>query len=282
MDPEYLVLLRDHLTGPLHGSQLRHVYAIDHDQNSHVLLFHLSTTALRKMRAHPYVALVEAKQGATDLPKVCNSPTDNNLSTRLQCSGKEIAVSARFIDIAVEQPNAGGRRTVTLLEYKGGFYIALPTDNPSVSTYKCPTRLQGTMSDIVTTWFAIRFNPQDLTVNTGDYTFVTSTGYNTHHKDMGPDAATHVPFATCFGCEASQRDDGRAVVDLHGTPFVVLDNQFKFAGYFAYGTWTYSNNAQLVDLTGGGYCGWTAPLAAADNENMACNGGWHLQLGLLL
>jgi hypothetical protein len=31
-----------------------------------------------------------------------------------------------------------------------------------------------------------------------------------------------------------------------------------------------------------GYCGWTAPLAAADNENMACNGGWHLQLGLLL
>jgi hypothetical protein len=29
------------------------------------------------------------------------------------------------------------------------------------------------MSDIVTTWFAIRFNPQDLTVNTGDYTFVT-------------------------------------------------------------------------------------------------------------
>jgi len=80
------------------------------------------------------------------------------------------------------------------------------------------------MSDIETTWFAIRFNPQDLTVNTGDYTFVTyacrapafareyirvlivvgpatirSTGYNTHHKDMGPDAATHVPFATCFG-----------------------------------------------------------------------------------
>ena len=29
------------------------------------------------------------------------------------------------------------------------------------------------MSDIETTWFAIRFNPQDLTVNTGDYTFVT-------------------------------------------------------------------------------------------------------------
>jgi hypothetical protein len=27
---------------------------------------------------------------------------------------------------------------VTLLEYKGGFYIALPTDSPSVSTYKAP------------------------------------------------------------------------------------------------------------------------------------------------
>jgi hypothetical protein len=30
-----------------------------------------------------------------------------------------------------------------------------------------------------------------------------------------------------------------------------------------------------------GYCGWTAPVKAADNESLACNGGWHLQLGLL-
>jgi hypothetical protein len=83
----------------------------------------------------------------------------------------------------------------------------------------------------------------------------------------------------------------------------------QYSGYIAYGTWTYSNNAQLVDLTGGvpasppsfrvafavpteitdfgvmgefkGYCGWTAPVKAADNESLACNGGWHLQLGLL-
>jgi hypothetical protein len=27
------------------------------------------------------------------------------------------------------------------------------------------------MADIVTRWFAIRFNPEDFTVNTGDYTF---------------------------------------------------------------------------------------------------------------
>jgi len=68
-------------------------------------------------------------------------------------------------------------------------------------------------------------------------------------------------------------------VDLHGTPFVVLANQFKvrpdhlpllslmigpfnslslffldnlqFAGWLAFGTWTYSNNAQLINLTGG-------------------------------
>jgi hypothetical protein len=59
------------------------------------------------MRAHPYVALVETKQGAT----VCNSTADN-LSSRLQCSGKEIAVSARFVDIAVEQ--VGAHRTLGL------------------------------------------------------------------------------------------------------------------------------------------------------------------------
>jgi hypothetical protein len=62
------------------------------------------------MRAHPYVALVEAKQGATDLPKVCSSTEDTNLSSRLQCSGKEIAVSARFVDIAVAQ--VGAHRTL--------------------------------------------------------------------------------------------------------------------------------------------------------------------------
>jgi hypothetical protein len=28
------------------------------------------------------------------------------------------------------------------------------------------------MSDIVTTWFAVRFDPANFTVNTGDYTFV--------------------------------------------------------------------------------------------------------------
>jgi hypothetical protein len=83
--------------------------------------------------------------------------------------------------------------------------------------------------------------------------------------------------STTSGCEAPRRDDGRAVVDLHGTPFVVLANQFKvrpdhlpplfddlivqlslffmgnlqFAGWMAFGTWTYSNNAQLINLTGG-------------------------------
>jgi hypothetical protein len=56
------------------------------------------------MRAHPYVALVEVKQGAADLPtKVCDSTADNSLSGRLQCSGTKVAVSARFVDVAVEQ-----------------------------------------------------------------------------------------------------------------------------------------------------------------------------------
>lgn len=204
------------------------------------------------------------------------------LRHRLVCRlWNDIVLAAHFADVTVREPEAASSAVVRLLKYKGGLYITLPTRKRNVSSYKLPSRERYTnMTDIVTRWFAIRFNPETFVVNTGDYTFAKSTGYNKHHAGEGPFTTTHVPFATCFGCEAPSKDDGTAVVDLRGTPFAV-PNKFDFGGYIANGTWTYSHRAQVVQLTGGGYCGWTAPVEVAKNEHLACNGGWHLTLSLV-
>jgi hypothetical protein len=60
---------------------------------------------------------------------------------------------------------------------------------------------------------------------------------------------------------------GGANIDLTGTPFEVAPDQFVAKGYLPNGTIQYSSGNQVVNVTGGGNCGWTGPLAADNPFN---------------
>jgi hypothetical protein len=106
-------------------------------------------------------------------------------------------------------------------------------------------------ADLRTAFTRVRIDPKTLVVDIDDLTFSTSTGEVNHG---GP--VTTMPYAVAEGC--STEVDGVANIDLVGTPFKVID-PFCTTGADADGGVVFSSNDQVVDLTGGGYCGWTGP-----------------------
>jgi len=155
------------------------------------------------------------------------------------------------------------------------FYLDLPNEN--FASYTAPSRnINGSKPITIKSVFKkVRFDPWTLKIHTGDWTHATNTGYINHYKPK-PD---RVPFGTAFGCEGTNKDDGIAKIDLRGTPYAVSD-KFTNRGYMSAGSVKVSENGQVVDLRGGGYCGWIAP-DEAKNETQAHEGGWYIQLVLL-
>ena len=66
-----------------------------------------------------------------------------------------------------------------------------------------------------------------------------------------------------MSCDAT--DSGVANIDLTGTPFAVATGEFLQGGFASSGSSTYSSNKRVVNLTGGGYCGWTCASQATFN-----------------
>ena len=122
-------------------------------------------------------------------------------------------------------------------------------------------------STVNTNWSKIRFNPLTLLVNTGDYLFSTSTGYISHQN------TSRVPFGTARDCYNWGSSYGQANVDLRGTSFAVNDT-WSLGGFQAAGTSNFSFNDQVVNVTGGGYCGWNHVTGTGDPTA----GGFYLTL----
>jgi hypothetical protein len=158
-------------------------------------------------------------------------------------------------------------------EGQGFYYIDLVYEN--FSTYKIPNRKPWGEEDkdVVTKWYKIRFDPETMLVHTGDFTYTDSEGYCGHFKEL-PDK---IPFGTAFGCESTSYADGTAKIDLRGTGYAV-DDTFNHSGYYSAGNATYSHNDQVVDLVGGGYCGWIAPSKCYGDETKSHLGGWYIKL----
>ena len=106
-------------------------------------------------------------------------------------------------------------------------------------------------SGLTTNYTKVRFYPSDLTVDTTDTTFSTSSG----SKSFGPNTLYSNSFADAGDCRGSGSETGTANVDLTGTAFAVAANQFSAQGWYPAGTATYSAANQIVNLTGGGDCG---------------------------
>lgn len=139
-------------------------------------------------------------------------------------------------------------------------YISLADTGTDVnfSQYTAGGASPGT--NVRTTFTKVRVDPSTLTVDLGDLTFSSSTGSLRH----GGAAVTSMPYATAMSCVAAQNAAGVGNIDLQNTPFQVNDS-FPLGGYLPAGGAKVSQNNQLVDLSGGGYCGWIMPAPGAFN-----------------
>ncbi|MFH1723764.1 MAG: thrombospondin type 3 repeat-containing protein, partial [Elusimicrobiota bacterium] len=147
-------------------------------------------------------------------------------------------------------------------------YLSLVNTGPGInySQYTAGGAVPGT--DVVTHYAKIRFDPATLIVDIGNRTFASSTG-QVHH---GGKPVTWMPYGTAEGCNWGPH--GRGNIDLRGTPFRVHDEFYRWGwaegggsvsdldGPVPLDTTTappvYRVSSQVVDLTGGGYCGGTS------------------------
>ncbi|MBN1138299.1 MAG: tandem-95 repeat protein [Anaerolineae bacterium] len=127
-------------------------------------------------------------------------------------------------------------------------------------------------TNVRTTYDRVRIDPYTLLVDIGDQTFAHSMGSLTH----GTIVVTSMPYGVAADCLDWGSDDGVANIDLRGTPFAVSE-PFLLGGYEAAGQAVFNASSQVVDLVGGGYCGWIQPdpyLSAPYNDQ----GGFQLDL----
>jgi hypothetical protein len=122
-------------------------------------------------------------------------------------------------------------------------------------------------TSVRTAYSRVRFDPITMQVDIGDQTFATSTGSLSH---SGSDPVTSMPFGVAVSCSSSPSGVGN--INLAGTAFSVADTFCSTLGGA-----TISGDAKNVDLTGGGFCGWTAPSPCPYNPFNA-TGGYRLDL----
>ncbi|ACY15569.1 S8 family serine peptidase [Haliangium ochraceum] len=122
-------------------------------------------------------------------------------------------------------------------------------------------------TNVRTSYTRVRIDPADMSIVIVDKTFSTSTG----SLDHGGTAVDRMSYAIAMSCDSS--DSGVANVDLRGTPFAI-DGEFCQGGFNSVGGTTVSANDQVADLTGGGFCGYTAPVVPGAPN---CPGGFNDQ-----
>jgi len=158
-----------------------------------------------------------------------------------------------------------------------GCYIVLnkTSETDNYSMYFIQYYTYGGNDSTLTTWFSrLRYNTTTGKVNTSDYTYSNSTGYEGKHGTY------QLPYGRAMDCEYDSSDQGKGRIDLTGTPFAVNDT-FSNSGFDSVGSAVFSSNNQIVDLTGGGFCGWTAPTSIVTNEILVFYGGWDLTLSII-
>ena len=130
-------------------------------------------------------------------------------------------------------------------------------------------------TNVRTNYTRLRIDPKTLIVDVDDQAYSTSSGM----FDFSGTHVTSMPFAAAMNCTNPVVATGIGNIDLQGTVFAVPPNSFALNGNAPAGSATYSANNQVVDLTGGGACGWIAPLVSQPPLNMT--GGASLPLQYL-
>jgi hypothetical protein len=133
-------------------------------------------------------------------------------------------------------------------------YLTLWNQGQNYAQYTAGGASSGT--DVRTHYSRVRLLPDTLQIDISDQRYSSSTGSLTH----GATEVTSMPYGVAMDCLNLGSNQGVARIDLRETPLVVSDT-FMTCGYYPAGSWTFSEEHQVVDLTGGGYCGWVQPAA---------------------
>ncbi|WP_216092895.1 GON domain-containing protein, partial [Candidatus Marithrix sp. Canyon 246] len=134
-------------------------------------------------------------------------------------------------------------------------------DHYNYSLYKSGGARTG--KDVVTHYTKIRINPETLIVDTTDTTFSSTTGKLYYNNKV---AATYAQYGIAADCITSFSAKGKANIDLTETPFKIHDNLIfdpnnsSGKSWRGKGTSVFTKNRQIVNTTGGGYCGANYPI----------------------
>ncbi len=138
-------------------------------------------------------------------------------------------------------------------------YLALPAGpGANFSQYTAGGFVRGT--NVRTEFERVRIDPVTLNVEIDDLEFSASTGQLAH----GGATVTARPFAVAMCCD--DIDSGIARIDLTSTPFVV-GVTFCQEGAAEQGGAVEQNGGRIVNITGGGLCGWSAPNNPCPSSN---------------
>lgn len=154
-------------------------------------------------------------------------------------------------------------------------YISLTQTGANVnySQYTAGGASPGT--NVRTMFTKLRIDPATLTVDIGDLTFATSTG-SLDHSGSGT-TVTSMPYGAAMSCAGPGDTSGAGNINLRGTPFQ-LGATFAVGGFDPGGSAVFGGDNQVVNLTGGGYCGWITPSPVMYNPFNPSPGEYHLQL----
>jgi cysteine-rich repeat protein len=128
-------------------------------------------------------------------------------------------------------------------------------------------------TSVRTSYERLRIDPLTLEVDIDDRTFASSGGALTH----GGNPVTEISYAIAISCNGDPV--GAANINLLGTPFFV-NQAFCQAGFLPVGQASVSDNGQVVNMFGGGECGWTSPEPCAGAPHTGIT-GIKLQLGMM-
>ncbi len=132
-------------------------------------------------------------------------------------------------------------------------------ENYNYSLYKSGGARTG--EDVITHYSKIRINPKTLIVDIGDKTFSSSTGQLYYR---GNPTESSGGYGIAWDCITYYSSEGKANIDLTGTQFkiddnIIFDPTIPGHSWKGNGTSLFEQNRQVVNTTGGGYCGGNIP-----------------------
>jgi len=140
--------------------------------------------------------------------------------------------------------------------YCDGMKSGFPSEYLSLLSEDNYSRYSAWNEDTTTYFSKVSLDTNLLFIDTTNFSFSSSQG-----SALGPNSVPVLqqPFGTAGSCKGSYIDDGFAKMDLTGTQFEIIDS-FTIGGWQADGTDQIYDGNQIIELTGGGFCGWNKPI----------------------